>query len=125
VAAALGLSLVAAERKERPTQPFMRQKLVYSQGILEGLTLERYDLVVSNATLLRDMNLTNYFLALRNAEYLQNIRNFQSKVDRLVQFAKAKSLESSAEAYSQVVNSCIACHEGFRLDQGRLSSPNY
>ena len=124
VTIALGLSLVAAERKERRTQPFMRQKLTYSQGVLEGLALERYDMIVSNASLLRNMNMTNSFLELHNPEYLQNISNFQTKVDGLIQAAKAKNLESSTEAYSAVVSSCVACHRGFRLEQLQKATAN-
>src|SRR5215471_15834609 len=91
IVAAIGLSVsfVAAEKREHPTQPFMRQKLNYSQGILEGLTLEKYDLIVSNATLLRDMNLTNIFLRVRFPDFIQSISNFQSKVDGLISAAKA------------------------------------
>ena len=104
-------------QKEHPTRAFMRQKLNYSQGILEGLTLEKYDLITSNATLLRNMNLTNAFLALGNHDYLTNVANFQGKVDGLIKAATEKKLENCTEAYSQVVSSCVTCHKEFRREQ--------
>ena len=102
-----------------PTRDFMRQKLGYSQGLLEGITLERYDLVVSNATLLRNMNLTNAFLMLRNPYYLEKITNFQLKVDGLIKAGKDKDLGAATDAYSVTVGACISCHKLFRVDQFR------
>jgi hypothetical protein len=63
------------------------------------------------------MNLTNLFLEVRFPDYMQSIRNFQTKVDGLISAAKANSLGRSSEAYSQVVSSCVACHQGFRREQ--------
>lgn len=104
-------------RKESRTQRFMRPKLAYSQGILEGIVLEKYDLVISNATLLRGMNLTNAFLMMGNPDYLEDINTFQGKVDGLVKAANEKNLKNSTEAYSQMVGSCINCHQEFRREQ--------
>jgi hypothetical protein len=118
VAGLFAFSLVGGPvTKEHPTRPFMRQKLSYSQGILEGITLERYELVVSNAVLLRNMNLTNLFLEMGNPYYRSNITSFQLKVDALLTAAKVKNPDSILEAYSEVVGSCTACHKEFRLEQ--------
>jgi hypothetical protein len=106
----------AVERKH-PTRDFMRHKLGYTVGIVEGITLEKYDLVMTNAALLRNMNLTNAFLALKNPYYVQNMTNFQANVDDLIAAAKDKELEKSKAAYTEVINSCVACHQTFRKDQ--------
>ena len=115
-------ALIAQETpraRHEQAQLFMRQKLNYSQSILEGIVLEKYDLVITNATLLRNMNLTNAFLALRNPDYMVGITNFQQKVDALIAAAKDKHLENAGEAYSQMSGSCIACHKQFRREQFR------
>ncbi len=106
-------------QKERRTQPFMRQKLVYAQAILEGITLEKFDLVVTNATRLRDMSQTNAFLILRNPEYLRCITNFQTNVDALMAAAKNEQGDRAFEAYVKMSESCIACHRYFRREQFR------
>ena len=100
-----------------PTRDFMRQKLTYTQGIVEGLVSEKYELVVTNGTALRNMSLTNAFFQLGNPDYFERIKHFQAKVDGLVNAAKAKDLEKSSEQYSEVVNSCVACHKSFRREQ--------
>lgn len=107
----------AAPRKERPTQPFMRQKLDFARGILEGVTLERYDVVTTNAVALRNMALNNFFLTMGNQQYRLAITNFQARVDTLLESAKEKNLEASTEAYTRVVRGCIECHRQFRLQQ--------
>src|SRR3954468_7588163 len=73
-------------------QAFMRQKLGYSQGILEGLVLEKYELVATNAVLLRNMNLTNVYFQLGNPGYKAQITRFQDAVDALKKSADSKEL---------------------------------
>jgi hypothetical protein len=96
---------------------FMRQKLTCSQGIVEGLALEKFDLIKTNAAIIRNMNLTNAFLSLKNPFYLQGIADFQARVDELTKAANEKDVDKAAAAYSEVVNSCVACHKQFRRDQ--------
>jgi hypothetical protein len=112
---------LALAQGTHPTRDFMRLKLSYNQGIAEGIVLEKYDLVLTNAASLRNMNLTNAFLALKNPDYLQRIGDFQQKVDGLVAAANEKNLDKSTEAYSQVVSSCVACHKSFRKEQFQAS----
>jgi hypothetical protein len=122
----LGLVLVAIFLSAPPgngaetgnsTRDFMRQKLGYTQGVLEGITLEKYELIITNAALLRNMSQTNAFYVLKNAEYLQRITNFQSSVDALSEAARAGNQDRAAGAYSRVMQSCIECHKYFRRDQ--------
>ena len=124
IAILFSLLCLGAERKPRPTPPFMRQKLVYSQGILEGLALEKYDVVITNATLLRNMNLTNIFTKTADPYYAKSINDFQAKVDVVIRGAQNKQLDGTTEAYTKVVESCVACHRECRFDQfqGKQSS---
>jgi hypothetical protein len=118
VAAVCGLALASGMAEHRRSgRDFMRQKLAYSQGILEGITLEKYDLVISNAVFLRKMNLTNAFLELRNPTYLGSISNFQKSVNTLVLAAQDGNTESATEAYTMVARNCVACHQQFRREQ--------
>ena len=103
--------------KHEEKQQFMRQKLGYSQVIMEGLVLEKFDLITTNAAIMRNMNLTNTFLMLKNPLYMQNITNFQANIDSLTKAAKEKNLDKASAAFSEVVNSCVACHQQFRRDQ--------
>jgi hypothetical protein len=105
------------ERVTKPTQMFMRQKLTYAQGVLEGITLEKYDLVATNAAKLRDMSQTNSFVLLRNPEYLNYKTNFQASVDALSVAARAQDNQKATEAYMKMAQSCVDCHKTFRREQ--------
>jgi hypothetical protein len=108
---------LAQPDEAKPTQWFMRQKLTYAQGILEGVTLEKFDLVLTNAAPLRDMSMTNAFKRLGNPDYLQRITNFQMSVDALSAAAKQANVERTAKAYTKMTESCIECHRYFRREQ--------
>jgi hypothetical protein len=110
----LGVQGMAQKDQERRTQPFMRQKLGYAQAILEGITLERFEQVLTNATRLRDMSTTNVFLILGNPEYLQSITNFQANVDSLKAAAKDGDRDRVFQGYVKMTESCVGCHRVFR-----------
>ncbi len=107
----------AASQKRAADQAFMRQKLAYAQGILEGLTLQKYELVTKNALHMRSMSQSNTFLVLHNKDYAQHLTNFQSQVDALFMAATDKNLDAATEAYVKVTRSCVDCHRYFRLEQ--------
>jgi len=102
---------------EQGTKNFMRQKLNYSQGILEGLTLEKFDLVVTNAALLRNLSVTNVFSMTGNQDYRARSTNFFRSVDTLITAAKGQNLERATEAFTHVTRNCVECHKMFRREQ--------
>jgi len=119
--AALGALALAASnglaQKNSTTQEFMRQKLVYADGVLQGLTLEKYNMVLTNAIRLRNMNMTNAFVKLGNAQYQEQIHKFQKSVEALASSAQEPSLEHATAAYTKVIESCMDCHKVFRREQ--------
>ena len=114
---ATALTQSSGEQVQRRTQPFMRKKLIYASGILEGITLEKFDLVTTNAAALRDMSQTNAFLLLKNPTYLALSTNFQVNVDALTEAARAKNLPAATAAYQRMTESCVECHKTFRREQ--------
>ena len=110
-------------RAEQTTRVAMRQKLGYAQGALEGLTLGRFDLVLTNTVQLRDFGQTNAFSATRNVDYLNSATNFSRRVDALIQAAKAENLEGATQAYEGVTRSCVECHKVFRRAQSSKGQP--
>jgi hypothetical protein len=99
------------------TKNAMRQKLTFAQGILEGLALEKYDLIITNAVQLRDLSQTNSFFLLGNPDYRQRSTNFFQNVDELVKAAREKQLPNATAAYSRLTESCVECHKSFRREQ--------
>jgi hypothetical protein len=102
---------------EETTRVAMRAKLDYARGVLEGLTMAKFDLVTTNALQLRAHNYTNAFHFLGNPDYAARFTNFVRSVDRLLDAAKAENLERATLAYGEMTRDCVACHKTFRREQ--------
>ena len=63
-------STAAEVRRRAETQTFMKVKLAWSQGILEGITLEKFDVVSRNAIRMRDMTQSNQWFVVRQPDYM-------------------------------------------------------
>ncbi len=115
----LAASLIAADIKPRrlATQAFMRQKLGWSQATLEGLTLEKFDVVSKNAIRMRDMTHSNQWFTMKQPDYMAHTTNYQKSVDALYMAAVDKNLEAATEAYTKVARSCVECHRLVRTEQ--------
>ena len=123
-AAVLAVSLVAAETKPKraATQTFMRMKLAWSQAALEGLTLEKFDVVSQNAIRMRDMTQSNQWFTMKQPDYLARTTNYQKSVEALYMAAVDKNLEAATEAYTKVARSCVECHRLVRTEQRKNAS---
>lgn len=108
---------IAHVRAEETTRAAMRAKLDYARGALEGLTLAKFELVTTNALLLRAHNYTNAFQFLGNPDYASRYTNFVRSVDRLLEAAKAENVERATVAYGEMTRGCIECHKTFRREQ--------
>lgn len=118
-AAVLAASLVAAETKPKraATQTFMRMKLAWSQAALEGLTLEKFDVVSQSAIRMRDMTHSNLWFTMKQPDYLARTTNYQKSVEALYMAAVDKNLEAATEAYTKVARNCVECHRLVRTEQ--------
>ena len=105
--------------KGTETEVFMRTKLIYSQGILEGLALERFDMVSKNALKLRGMAQSNMWFSSRQPDYMVKTTNYYRCVDALYLSAVDRNLDAATEAYVNVARSCVDCHRLVRLEQHR------
>ena len=117
------LSHGAERPRSNSSQLFMRQKMVWSQAIMEGLTLEKFDLVSKSAIRMRDMTLSNAWLKVKNPDYMQQTTNFYKNVDALYFSAVDKNLDAATEAYVKVARNCIECHRVVRAEQRKVAVP--
>lgn len=108
---------LAHVRAEETTREAMRGKLDNARGVLEGLTLARFDLVTTNALQLQALNYTNTYVLVQNQEYGFRSTNFLRSVDRVLEAAKAGNLERATAAYVEMTRGCIECHRTFRREQ--------
>ena len=111
--------LEAAEAKPRtkPTVPFMRQKMLYTQGVIEGLVTEDYELIMRNGRRLGDMTVSNVWITIRHPDYMKHVSTYQERVADLVQAGRQANLKKSTKAFNRVMESCVECHRDYRLKQ--------
>lgn len=92
----------------------MRQKLAYSQGVTEGLTLGKLDLVKENAVKLRDMTQSNIWTWVDNPDYKRLTKEYVENVDSVYMAAVDSDLDATTEAYAKSLKSCVECHRTLR-----------
>ena len=90
-------------RKREVSRGYMRQKLAYSQGVLEGLTLENFELVARNGIRIRHIKLTNVLYRVENFLYMQHLTNFQHSVDGLLDASTERDLARATKSYQRVI----------------------
>lgn len=104
-----------AESRQSPTLPeIMRQKLDHSQGLLEGLVLENFDIIERNANDLRILSDLSSWNVLRTPEYQRLSTTFRDTADRLSRSALNESLEGATLAYVELTLQCVECHTHVR-----------
>lgn len=119
MAAALVASAATWENRAF-SRGYMRQKLAYSQGVLEGLTLENFEQVTKNGIRIRNMKLTNLMYSVKNPLYMNHVTNYHRAIDRLLDASTDKDLAGATKAYQGVIQSCIECHRDYRTDQRKV-----
>lgn len=107
-------------------QAFMRNKLNYSQAILEGMTLEKYEVISKNAIRLREMTSSNLWYSARQPDYMLLTTNYQKNVAALYMAAVDKNLDRVTDAYTAMARSCVDCHRLVRSEQrkGSFKTPD-
>ena len=120
VGLAICLALVGYANVARPKPPvnnvgeFMRQKLVHSQKILEGLTTDDLETVAKHSQELSLLSQAATWQVLQTPDYLQHSIEFRRAADALTEAAKKKNLDGAALAYVDVTMKCISCHKYVR-----------
>ncbi|GEM_PF-513723 len=111
--------------KMSATAVFMRHKLSYSQRIIEGIALENYDEIVTNAIHIWDMSQTNTWVVVKNPDYAARTANFQKDVLALIQEAHLKDTPGVLDVYARVTADCVYCHQTCRRAQFIRAQPQH
>jgi hypothetical protein len=125
VAVTLGFAAVAGalpslrgEAQQPPSRrEFMRQKLIYSQRVLEGLTVENFELIARNARALRALSAAAEWEVptIPNAtEYVAFTGEFQRHCEDLSQKSRDKNIDGATLAYLRLTMCCVNCHKYVR-----------
>ncbi|EMI56058.1 hypothetical protein [Rhodopirellula sallentina] len=103
--------------------PLMRMKLEKSKAILEGLTLEDYEMVAANARSLRLLSLEAGWNVLQTKEYASQSRDFRRSTDLIAQAAEGKDINRATLGYVAMTVRCVECHSYMR--KHRIELMNY
>jgi hypothetical protein len=96
------------------TREFMRDKLEFSQKILEGLALEDFDLIAGNSKKLSAMSREATWQVFQNPDYDRFSQDFRRNADALTKAAGTKNLEGATLAYFKLTMNCVECHKFVR-----------
>jgi hypothetical protein len=119
VAAVVSGLLAGSLRGQEVTtmQAFMRQKLVYSKNVIEGITLERPEMVITNGVKLMAMTKSNLWMKLSVQGFYDKTWKYQDEVVALTAQARLTNNVGMLKALANMTASCIDCHQVYRPAQ--------
>ena len=108
----------AAQDQKRTRSEFMRQKLEFSKNVLEGLSIENYEIIQKNAKALKLLSEAAEWEVptIPNAtDYVAFTTDFQRIADDLAKQAKDKNIDGATIAYVRLTMNCVQCHKFVRF----------
>ena len=112
----LGIAATRAEEETKDDEPsiWMKQKLVYSQRILNGLATEDFDLIAENATAMKGLSRIEGFVRGKTEGYRTHLKNFDFATNELIRNSEQQNLDGATLAFTQLTLSCVNCHKEIR-----------
>lgn len=109
-------SVAIAEEDKKDDEPsfWMKQKLTYSQQILNGLAQEDYELIQKNAMSMKGLNKIEAFVRQKPEGYRTHLKTFEFSVTELIRNAEDEDLDGATLAFTQMAISCVNCHKHLR-----------
>lgn len=96
------------------TATIMREKLVYSQEILRGITVEDFEAIQVNAQKLSRLSHATGWYSRQTPEYELFTAELRRHTDGLAKAAKARNVDAATLSYMQLTMNCVACHKYIR-----------
>lgn len=100
--------------------PLMQMKLEKSKTILEGLALEDFEKIASNAQLLRLLSMESGWNVIQTEEYAAQSQDFRRSADLIIAAAKDKDIHRAAIGYVALTVRCVECHSYMRKHRNEL-----
>ncbi len=123
----LGLALIlvlvsvtsARPQNQNTRSAFMRQKLDLAKNMLEGLSLENFDLIEKNAKGMKRLSMAAEWevpTVPHLEEYLPQTTEFQRHCDEILKAAQAKNIDAATLGYVKLTTNCVGCHKYVRAN---------
>lgn len=99
--------------KKKP-DTLMQRKLQHAQKVLEGVAVNNFEKIATNAEELIDISRAAEFRVLKTPRYEVYSKEFQQTAETLVKNAKDKNLDAAALSYVELTLICVKCHKHVR-----------
>jgi len=99
---------------DKPKDNIMKQKLVHSQQLLEGVALADFAKIEKNADDLIILSHKAAWRVLQTADYIRFSDEFRRGCEGIIKMAKQKNIDGASLAYVQVTLTCVNCHKHVR-----------
>jgi len=99
------------------TAAFMRLKLVHSQMILEGITLEDYEKISKGAQELILLSHESNWNVVQSPAYNEHSVDFRRAANSLLKHAREKKVDAAALDYMVLTANCVQCHKYLREER--------
>ncbi len=94
---------------------WMRMKLKWSQGILEGMAKGDFDQINTHARAMNGLGKVEFFVrGDRTPGYREQLRTFLRINEELIEHADNDNLEGVTLSFNQLTVSCVSCHQQLR-----------
>lgn len=100
--------------RDRAFKQVMDQKLTCTQNVLEGLSLNDFKKVRTNAKTLLQLTNTEEWLAIKTPEYAKHTNEFRDSLDKMLKRVEERNLDGATLAYLELTLTCVRCHQYVR-----------
>jgi cytochrome c556 len=92
----------------------MKKKLSHTQKALEGIALNNFETIQTNAEELMVLSKQAEWMIIHTPEYELQTDSFRRSAQDLVKAANNKNVDGAALAYVELTMSCVKCHKYVR-----------
>ena len=120
VVSVLGIAIISwlvpagVGQQRNELKDFMAVKLKHSQKVLEGLTIEDFDMIGKSAGQMELLSQEAAWQVLQTPKYAQLSADFRATANSLAKAGKEKKLDSATLAYVEMTLQCVKCHKYVR-----------
>jgi hypothetical protein len=106
--------LVGHAEAPKGVKELMQKKLANSQKVLEGIVLNDFDRIGTNASELIAISKAAEWRVHKTPQYEVYSNDFRRNAETLAEAARAKNGDAAALAYVELTLSCVKCHKHVR-----------
>ena len=96
------------------TKDVMKFKLYFAQRVLEGITMENFELIATNAQKLASLSQAADWQVRQTPEFQKFTTDYARHAKALGKAARDRNVDAATVAYFQLTVSCVNCHHYLR-----------